>query len=229
MLGFAFPQELTNCTAFLSMIYAAISAGPVLCPILAEVRWDGLFHPRGPVRRTLFAISLTTTVYLSVVFWTALGMVHDNMPRYAVVWDIVTNIGAHGSNAVWLLLDACVFDRNMARSYTKSMCLPPILFGLWYFAKASAELVMTELAPYFFLEPGYPYKYVFVGVTLLLGVSAHFAVYGVFHLYAKVVPYPSSSSVADGDRVYGMGVGCASCQVQEVSAERKRVEGVKEE
>ncbi|GIQ83688.1 hypothetical protein KIPB_005044, partial [Kipferlia bialata] len=143
---------LTNCTAFLCMIYGLVSAAPVLFPTLSKVQWDGFFHPRSAVRRTLYAMSLTTSVYVAVVFWGVLGLNNDDYPTWAKVWDMVTNIGAHGGNIVWLALDACVYDRNLARSYTKRMCLPTILFGLWYFAMASGELVMTELAPYFFME-----------------------------------------------------------------------------
>ncbi|GCA62535.1 hypothetical protein KIPB_004150, partial [Kipferlia bialata] len=60
--------------------------------------------------------------------------------------------------------------------------------------------------------PGYAYKYAFVALTLILGVATHFALMGLFSLYAKRVPYPVLPTVADGDRVYAGYPPCVTCK-----------------
>ncbi|GIQ88545.1 hypothetical protein KIPB_010818, partial [Kipferlia bialata] len=149
---------LTNLTATTVGLYAIMSAAPYIWPRLNEVRFDILFHPKGPVRQSLFCITLTSTFYLSVVFWGVLGLHTDGYPGWAKAWSLVDNIVVHGSNVAWLLLDASVFDRSLHRAFSLKMIWPSVIFGLVYLAVSTGEGIMTGYYPYFFLEPDFEGK-----------------------------------------------------------------------
>ncbi|GIQ89771.1 FAR-17a/AIG1-like protein [Kipferlia bialata] len=194
--GGNFLSYLTNFTATTVTLYSIVSALPLLCPTLREVQWDALFHPRGRVRQILYHIAVTSTLYLTVVFWLVLGMhPQDAYPEWAKVWSLLDNIGVHGSNVVWLLLDGLLFDRGLARSYrSRHSMWYSVSFGLVYFAIVMGQGAVTGVYPYPFFYPGRWERPYFFGGTVLMCVISHHVISALFRVQDRVWPIPSGDT-----------------------------------
>ncbi|GIQ90775.1 hypothetical protein KIPB_013697 [Kipferlia bialata] len=169
----AFLSYLTNQIITLTLVYSALSLAPCVFPALATVRWDGLFHPLGPVRRCLFIISATSTLYLSLVFWTMLwGRTPTyELPHHLQGLSLIDNIGVHGSHFLWLLMDAAYYDPALLSPFTKANVAAPFIFGLVYLFTALIDGITTHRYPYYFLEPEFPMRLLVIVSVLCMCVG----------------------------------------------------------
>ncbi|GIQ80065.1 hypothetical protein KIPB_000799 [Kipferlia bialata] len=199
---------LTYATVTCTSLYAAVSYLPLVHATLATPKWELLFHPRGLFRLSLYHISCTTELCLTLVFWTILGIHTEGMPIWAQIWAYVDNIGVHGSLIVWLLLDGVRYDPLLRRGYTVKAFLAPLIYCVAYVILAVSSGMQTGLYPYFFLDPGFmPFN---VMVIFMIGILVglflcHLSLVGLYSLcdrcskgsgkeYTTSYPTPSLST-----------------------------------
>ncbi|GIQ80015.1 nicotinate phosphoribosyltransferase family protein [Kipferlia bialata] len=211
-MRYCLSSTLTNFTATWVVVYAALSVAPMLFPTLAQVQWDAIFHPRGWLRHSLFAVVLDLTACLSIGYWAVddIDAQTDLWPKWAQRWSLVHNMAIHGSNVIWLLLDVCKFDRGLSGAYRRSTVIWTWVAGVVYTSLAMGSGVMTDVYPYFFFRPEHPQRKLFIVTTFVLGGVCHFAFMYIINRLARHNPIPEEDvtphvapETPGGLRVYG--------------------------